>query len=136
MMLNPRYGLSGVFGMPFFLVFEACSALVELMAYALIPITLFLGMAGAWEILLMLYAAYITGVFLTLSAILISETSRLRAASWGDFWKMIGAVFLDNLGFHQWHLINRVLGTFQFLILRRTDMGLQMERLPANTVTP
>lgn len=136
MILNPRYGLSGLFGMPFFLVFEAFSALVELMAYILIPVTLLLGMAGVWEIVLMLYAAYITGVFMTLSAILISETSRLRAASWGDFWKMIAAVFLDNLGFHQWHLVSRVLGTFQFLILRRTDMGMHMERLSPNTATP
>ncbi len=136
MMLNPRYGMSGLFGMPFFLIFEAFSAIVELLAYMLIPVTLILGLAGAWEIALMLYAAYITGVCLTLSAILLSETGRLRAASWQDFWKMIAAVFLDNLGFHQWHLINRVLGTFQYLILRRTDMGLHMERLSPNTATP
>jgi cellulose synthase/poly-beta-1,6-N-acetylglucosamine synthase-like glycosyltransferase len=135
MILNPRYGLSGLFGMPFFLVFEAFSAVVELMAYLLIPATLLLGLAGAWEIVLVLYAAYITGVFLTLSAILISETGRLRAASWKDFWKMIASVFLDNLGFHQWHFVHRVLGTFQYLVLRRTDMGMQMERLSPNTAT-
>lgn len=136
MILNPRYGLSGLFGMPFFMIFEAFSAVVELLAYMLIPLTLLMGVAGAGEILVMLYAAYITGVFLALSAILLSETGRLRAASWRDFWKMIAAVFLDNLGIHQWHLLNRVLGTFQYLVLRRRDLGMNMDRLSPHTTTP
>jgi len=57
----------------------------------------------------------------------ITESTRLRAASWNDFWKLILAIFLDNLGFHQIHLIIRVIGTIQFM-MGRTDLGAAMTR--------
>jgi hypothetical protein len=57
----------------------------------------------------------------------ITESTRLRAASWRDFWRLILAILLDNLGFHQFHLIIRVIGTFQYLLGRR-DLGAVMTR--------
>jgi len=127
MIFNPRYGVTGLFGMPFFLIFEAIAALVELSAWILMVICLVLGVASGFEILAMIFLAYILGVFLSLSAVVITESTRLRAASWKDFWRLILAIFLDNLGFHQFHLIIRVVGTFQYLLGRR-DLGAAMTR--------
>jgi len=127
MIFNPRYGMSGLFGMPFFLIFEALAALVELSAWILMLVCLVLGVASGLEIVAMIFLAYILGVFLSLAAILMNESTRLRAASWRDFWRLILAILLDNLGFHQFHLIIRVIGTFQYLFGRR-DLGLSMER--------
>ena len=127
MIFNPRYGVTGLFGMPFFLIFEAIAALVELSAWILMVICLVLGVASGFEILAMIFLAYILGVFLSLSAVVITESTRLRAASWKDFWRLILAIFLDNLGFHQFHLIIRVVGTFQYLFGRR-DLGAAMTR--------
>jgi cellulose synthase/poly-beta-1,6-N-acetylglucosamine synthase-like glycosyltransferase len=129
MIFNPRYGMSGLFGMPFFIIFEAGAVFVELLAYVLIAVTLILGIASIQEILVLLLLAYSLNLFLTLAAVLLTEASRLRAASWKDFWKMIAAVFLENLGFHQWHLIHRVIGTIQYILFRRRDLGAQMERI-------
>lgn len=129
MLFNARYGPTGLFGMPFFLFFEALAPLVEILAYVLAAILWFKGIATGWEILLMFFLAYIVGVFITLLAVLITETSRLRTASWGDFWKLIAAVFLDNLGFHQFRVLTSLLGTFEYLVFRRRDLGAQMERL-------
>jgi cellulose synthase/poly-beta-1,6-N-acetylglucosamine synthase-like glycosyltransferase len=128
MIFNPRYGMTGLFGMPFFLIFEGLSAVVETTAWVLMVVMLVLHVATGWEVLLMLYLAYILNVFLSLSAVLLTETTRLRAASWRDFWRVLLAIFLDSLGFHQFHLIIRLVGTIQFLLLRRTDLGAQMER--------
>lgn len=127
MIFNPRYGMTGLFGMPFFLIFEALAALVEVSAWILMVVCLVLSIASGWEILAMIFLAYILGVFLSLSAIVITESTRLRAASWKDFWRLILAIFLDNLGFHQFHLLIRVLGTFQYLFGRR-DLGAAMTR--------
>ncbi len=129
MILNPRYGMTGLFGMPFFIVFEACAPLVELLAYVLAVILLIMGIATLKEILIMLFLAYILGVFLTLLAVLITENSRLRTASWKDFWKLIFSIFIDNLGFHQLRVLCALLGSLEYLILRRKDLGAPMQRI-------
>jgi len=128
MIFNPRYGMTGLFGMPFFLVFEGLAAIVELSAWILMVVCLVLGIATGFEILLMIYLAYILGVFLSLYAVLLTESGRLRCASWRDFWRLLLAIFLDNLGFHQFHLLIRVIGTVQYVFGRR-DIGLSMERM-------
>ena len=139
MIFNPRYGMTGLFGMPFFLIFEALAALVELSTWMLMVVCLALGIASGVEIIAMIFLAYILGVFLSLTAVVITESTRLRTASWWDFWRLILAIFIDNLGFHQFHLIIRVIGTFQYL-LGRKDLGVVMTRngnqSPLNTHTP
>jgi cellulose synthase/poly-beta-1,6-N-acetylglucosamine synthase-like glycosyltransferase len=130
MLFNPRYGMTGVFGLPFFLIFEALAPVVELAAYTLALILLIAGIASVKEVLVLLFLAYIAGVFLTLLAVLINESSRWRTASWVDFWKMIAAIFLDHLGFHQFRLLCSLAGTFQYIFLRRHDLGPKMERQP------
>jgi len=128
MLFNPRYGMTGLFGMPFFLIFEALAAVIELSAWVLMVVCLVLGIATGPEILIMIFLAYILGVFLSLASVLLTESTRLRAASWRDFWRLILAIFIDNLGFHQFHLLIRVIGTFQYLLGRR-DLGKTMERM-------
>ena len=136
MLFNPRFGLTGVFGLPFFLIFEALAPLIELVAYTMAVILLVAGIATFKEVLILLFLAYATGVFLTLLAVLINESSRWRTVSWGEFWKMIAAVFLDHLGFHQFRLLCSIAGTFQYIFLRRHDLGAKMERLSPNPVSP
>ena len=129
MIFNERYGPTGLFGMPFFLIFEALAPLVEILAYVLAIILWSMGLATLTEVLIMFFLAYSVGVFISLLAVLITESSRLRAASLQDFWKLIASVFLDNLGFHQFRVLISLFGTFEYLILRRRDLGAQMERL-------
>jgi cellulose synthase/poly-beta-1,6-N-acetylglucosamine synthase-like glycosyltransferase len=134
MIFNPRYGITGLFGMPFFLIFEGMAAIVEFSAWILMFVCLVLGVASGLEILVMIYLAYILGVFLSLSALIISESGRLRSASWHDFRRIILATFTDNLGYHQFHLLTRVIGTCQYLLGRR-DLGQAMERMNHSPVT-
>lgn len=136
MLFNPRYGMTGVFGLPFFLFFEALAPMVELMAYTLAIILLVAGLASLKEILILLLLAYMTGVFLTLLAVLINESSRWRTVSWREFWKMIAAIFLDHLGFHQFRLVCSLVGTFQYVFQRRHDLGAKMERITPATAAP
>jgi len=69
--------------------------------------------------------------FLSLLTVLLTEATRLRTASWRDLWRVLLAIFLDNLGFHQFHLIARVAGTFQYLLLGRRDLGATAQRIPS-----
>lgn len=134
MILNPRYGMTGLFGMPFFIVFEALAPLVEITAYLLAAILLATGFVGWTEVLVLFFLAYISGVFLSLLAVLLTEMSRLRTGSWRDFWKMIAAIFVDNLGYHQWRQLAAVTGMLQFFLFRRRDLGARMERIGEEVV--
>lgn len=127
MIFNPRYGLTGLFGMPFFLLFEGLAAVVELSAWILMVVALVLGIATGSEILWMIFLAYILGVFLSLCAVLLTESSRLRSSGWPDFWRMTLAIVVDNLGIHQFHLVCRVVGTVEYFLGRR-DLGMTMRR--------
>lgn len=135
MILNPRYGLTGLFGMPFFILFEAFAPLVEITAYVLAVVLLAMGLVGWTEVVILFFLAYITGIFLSLLAVLLTEISRLRTASWSDFWKMIAAILTDNLGYHQWRQSAAVVGMFQFFLFRRRDLGARMERISEATAT-
>jgi cellulose synthase/poly-beta-1,6-N-acetylglucosamine synthase-like glycosyltransferase len=132
MIFNPRYGLTGLFGMPFFIIFEGLAAIVETLAWLSLVVVLILGAAPIWEIVVMLYLAFILNAFTSLSAILLTETTQQRTVSWGDLLRGLLAVFLDNLGFHQFHLLARVVGTIQYVIFRRKDLGAHMDRIVPN----
>lgn len=127
MILNPRYGITGLVGMPFFLLFEGLASVIELSAWILTVLALLLRIATGAEILWMFFLAYILGIFISLCALLMTESSQTKSVTWGDFWREIVAVMIDNLGIHQFHLICRVVGTVEFLFGRR-DLGLTMTR--------
>ena len=49
----------------------------------------------------------------------------------------MGAAVIENFGYHQLHLLVRIVGTFDYLVLRRKDVGAterhgsyQMEEAP------
>lgn len=124
MLFNPRYGMAGLFGMPFFLIFEALAALVEGLSYLLIPFIFILGIATLDELILFFVLAILLGTILSVSAVLLQESTRLRPARTRDLVKLLAAGFLENFGYHQMHLLWRIVGTFDYLVRRRTDLGL------------
>jgi len=128
MLFNPRYGFTGVFGMPFFLIFEALAPLVEVAAYTLAVVLLILGLVTLTEILVLIFLAYIINILVTLVTVFITENSSQRSTSWRDYGKLIAAVFLDSLGWHQARVLVSLVASFEYFILRRCDLGSHMER--------
>lgn len=128
MILNPRYGATGLFGMPYFLIFEAFAPLVEFTAYILAIALFVMGLTTGKAIIILVLLAYIASVFITLLTVLITENSQLRTTSWKDYCKMILAIFLDNLGWHQIRVFTSLVATIEYFILQRRDLGAEMER--------
>jgi len=129
MFFNPRFGLTGILGMPSLLIFEAIAPLIELYTWILMIVILVAGVATIWEILALIYLAYVLSIFLSLSAVLLTESTRLRTASWHDFWRLILAIFSDNLGLHQFHLLMRVIGSFEYFLPAWRDLGVNVHRI-------
>jgi cellulose synthase/poly-beta-1,6-N-acetylglucosamine synthase-like glycosyltransferase len=130
MTFNPRYGLAGLFGMPFFLFFEAFAAIIEGASYVLIPVIYLLGLATLQEFLLFFILAVVLGTFLSVTAVLLQESTRLRPVNTGDMLRLLLAGLIENFGYHQMHLLWRITGTFDYFVRHRTDLGL-MERYGA-----
>lgn len=123
MTFNPRYGLTGLVGVPYFFLFEALSAIVEGLSYVLVPILYLAGLATLQELVVFFLLAIMLGTFLSVSAVLLQENTRLRSARTGELVRLLVAGFLENVGYHQMHLVWRVVGTFSYLVLHRTDLG-------------
>lgn len=124
MTFNPRYGITGLFGMPFFVFFEALSAIVEGIGYILIPVAFLLGLATLQHFMLFFVLAIILGTFLSVTAVLLQEGTRLRPTNTRDLLRLLLAGFVENFGYHQMHLLWRIMGSFDYLIRRRKDLGL------------
>lgn len=127
MAFNPRYGITGLFGMPYFFIFEAFSAVVEGFSYVLIAFAYFTGIATIQEVALFFVLAIVLGTFLSVTAVLLQESTRQRPTSTRDMVRLLFAGLIENFGYHQLHLLWRIAGTFDYFVRRRTDLGL-MER--------
>lgn len=123
MTFNPKYGLAGMFGMPFFILFEVFSAIVEGASYVLIFFVVAAGLATGQQVVMFLILAIVLGTFLSVAAVLLQERTRMRAATTRDLLRLLGAALVENLGYHQLHLLVRIGGTFDYLVRRRTDVG-------------
>lgn len=123
MLLNPRYGLTGLFGMPFFFLFEGISALVEAAAYIITPFAYLMGLASLEELLLMFVFAMVLGTFVSLCAVLLQERTRLHQTKTGNLTRLLLAGLLENFGYHQFHLLCRIAGIFDLLVRGRTSIG-------------
>lgn len=126
MLLNPKYKAAGLFGMPFFWLFEGLSGVIEFLGYVFAFGGFMMGLVGLSEILIFLVLAVVLGTLLSLVAILMQEHTRVRVRGAKDLFKLTLVSFAENLGLHQWSLLVRVWGTVQFLFGRK-DLG-SMER--------
>lgn len=134
MTLNPKYGMAGMVGMPFFWLFEGFSALIEFAGYILVAFAMAFGVVTLRELVLFLIFAVVLGTFTSLVAIMLQERTRMRVGSAEDLMRLTVASLVENLGFHQAGLVVRTVGTFQYFLGRR-DLG-KMERIGLRSEHP
>lgn len=123
MAFNPRYGLVGMFGVPFFMIFEVFSAIVEGCAYLLAPIAYYLGLATLTDIALLFVFGIVLASFISICAILLQVNTRLREQNTRNLLRLILVAFIENIGFHQIHVVYRLVGIFNILTRQRVFYG-------------
>lgn len=120
MALNPRYGMAGLFGFPYFFLFEVLSPVIETFVIILAPITYFLGLATLQEMGLLFVFGILLGTLTSVFALLLQERTRLREESTSNLIRLLIAGFTDHFGYHQFHMACRLIGIFDLLFLKRT----------------
>jgi cellulose synthase/poly-beta-1,6-N-acetylglucosamine synthase-like glycosyltransferase len=118
MIFHPGYGQAGLLLLPFYLVFELFSAVVELLAVAVFAVGLALGYIGPGVALLYVIAGLGYGAFLTLVSVTAEELAYHRYRSWRDFALLVYAAVAESAGFRQLHAWWRLRGLAR-AVLRR-----------------
>lgn len=114
MSFNPRYGLTGIFGMGYFWLIEALGPLVELAGFILLPLGAALHLLAPINAALFLLISIGVGTFLSINSLLLEELSFHRYPRWRDLFTLCFYAVAENFGYRQLTLYWRLLGTIDF----------------------
>ena len=101
MFLNPRYGVVGMFGFPYFLLFETLGPTVELAGYLLTGVGLLTGFVAPTLAVLFLLVSVGFGLLLSLSSLALEELTVRRYPRARDVARLFWAAVVENFGLRQ-----------------------------------
>jgi cellulose synthase/poly-beta-1,6-N-acetylglucosamine synthase-like glycosyltransferase len=102
MLFNPRYGITGMFAMPFYLIFEMLGPVVEVTGYFIFTILIVLGQFNQPFAILFFLLAVVFGILLSLFSILLEEFSARRYPHLKDIMIIMAFGLLENVLYRQW----------------------------------
>lgn len=114
MILNPKYGVVGLYGMPYFFFFEMLGPVVEILGYILIPAAYLLKMINVRFFFLFLTISIVYGIILSIGAILLEEYTFNKYKGLRDFIRLVFYGVLENFGYRQLTTLFRVFGIFGY----------------------
>jgi cellulose synthase/poly-beta-1,6-N-acetylglucosamine synthase-like glycosyltransferase len=127
MLFNPRYGVVGMFAVPYFLIFEALSPIVELGGYVVTLIAFLLGWLDWRFAELFFLAAVAYGALVSVTAVILEEVSFRRYPRLLDLLRLAMYGVIENFGYRQLTLWWRLRGTWDFL-RGRAEWGVMVRR--------
>jgi cellulose synthase/poly-beta-1,6-N-acetylglucosamine synthase-like glycosyltransferase len=108
-----RYGLIGLFGMPYLLLFETLGPLIELLGYAVITLALVLGWVQPPLALAFFALAFSSGLIFSLGALRVEERAFQRYRRWRCLGRLLLAAVIENFGYRQFLTCVRVRALFR-----------------------
>ncbi len=114
MIFNPRYGRAGLFGFPYFLVYEVLGPWFETEGHLVFFASLALGAIGLPLFLVVFTATVLLGLLTSISSLVIAEYRR-QYFSLRDKLRLVLYAVLENFGFRQLMNLLRVRGFLRML---------------------
>lgn len=127
MFLNARYGVIGLFAMPYFVLFEMLGPAIELSGYIMVAVAAAAGLVDAYFLLLFFAVAFLTGVFLSVASVLLEEMAFHRYRGLRALLRILGYGLLEPVCYRQLMAVWRTFGIVDYLRKRR-DWGGQSRR--------
>jgi cellulose synthase/poly-beta-1,6-N-acetylglucosamine synthase-like glycosyltransferase len=127
MLLNPRYGVVGMFALPYFAMFEMIGPIVELSGYLLTLAGLMAGFISPAIAGLFFLVSIAYGIVLSTAAVVLAEMTHRRYPSVSDILVLFATAVIENFGFRQLMAIWRTQGLIDGLRNRKKGWG-AMER--------
>jgi cellulose synthase/poly-beta-1,6-N-acetylglucosamine synthase-like glycosyltransferase len=116
MLFKRRYGMVGLFSLPFHLYAEGLGTMVEFLGYLLVPLAFFGGFISPALLILFILLGLAYGGFLSVGAILLEEMTYRRYPRPRDLLVLLAYGMLENIGYRQLILLFRVEGILKFLV--------------------
>jgi cellulose synthase/poly-beta-1,6-N-acetylglucosamine synthase-like glycosyltransferase len=107
MLFNPRYGITGMFAMPFYFIFEMLGPIIEVAGYTIFTVLVIIGQYNRPYALLFFLLAIVFGILLSLFSILLEEYSTRRYPRLMDILIIIIYGLLENIVYRQWLAVVR-----------------------------
>lgn len=101
MLFNPRYGVVGLFALPYYLIFEAAGPVIELTGYALTGLAVPFGLFDWRFAELFFLAAVVYGTLLSVASVALEELSFRRYPKATDLVRLVAFGVLENFGYRQ-----------------------------------
>lgn len=114
MLLNPRYGRIGLVALPYFFVFELLGPILEMAGYCLFVVSLLAGAISAPVAISFFMVAFVLGVALSVSAVMLEELSFRRYSNFGDLIGLFRLAVTENFGYRQLNTFWRVKGLWSY----------------------
>ncbi|MGQ9671798.1 MAG: glycosyltransferase family 2 protein [Candidatus Aminicenantales bacterium] len=115
MLFNPRYGVTGLIALPFYLTFEMLGPFIEGAGYVIFIFCLIFGGLNQPFALLFFLVAVIWGTLLSLLALLLGEYSSYPYPRLKDLLLIVLFSLLENVLYRQFLAIVRVKAFFDYL---------------------
>lgn len=129
MFANPRYGLVGMIAMPYFVLVELLSPLVELLGYAVFGLAIVMGTVY-WEgLMAFLLLAVLMGMLFSLLSLLLEEIVLHRYPTVRSLLKLILCSVVEHAGYRQVMSLFRLQGLVDFLRKERVWGYIEREGL-------
>lgn len=122
MLFNPRYGITGLFSMPFYFIFEMIGPLIEVSGYVAFTILIFMGKINHPFAFLFFMLAIVFGILLSTLSVLLGEYSSRRYPRISYVFIITLFSFLENLAYRQFISIIRA-KAFLDIIRRKQEWG-------------
>lgn len=114
MIFNPKYGASGLFGMPYYFLFEMIAPIFELQIYTTLIIGLIFGIFSGPHLLLLFVVTCLLGVVYSVSALFVQE-KYFKPLSLKETFILVFYAVIENFGWRQFVSIYRAFGYFASL---------------------
>ncbi len=101
MLLNPRYGVVGMFAMPYYLLFEALGPMIEFTGFTVTIIAVSLGLLDVRFAELLFLAAIVYGAIISVAAVLLEELSFRRYPRAIHLVVLASVGIIENFGYRQ-----------------------------------
>jgi hypothetical protein len=115
MLFNPRYGVAGLFALPFYTFFEMAGPYIECLGYALFVSHILRGQVDYPFAVTFFFVAVFYGTFVSLLAILLEELSSHRYPRPRDILILTAAGVAENLFYRQYLSVVRAWSLLDYL---------------------
>ncbi len=115
LLFNPKYGILGLVVYPYFFLFEMIGPCIEVLGYIVFILSLILGIVSFNFAFILLVAAILYGVVLSLLAVIFEELTISRYLDINQLLELFVLAVLENFGYRQLTSWYRVVGTIEYI---------------------